>query len=331
MGEVNDSEGTAVPVIKIIAEWTQLGAQLIRDRIQTNFSPTVDLRNKVIRGGSLTNWPASVDKNGTPLFEAIELAQGVNYLKVYEMGGDAPNSEETVTMANKTVETPEKTDAGQEQPTQLDFAALRDQMRAELREEVRNEVIADLAPSKDANSEEAMKRLKELLNLQAFADVADLGQARDAMLGQMKSALEAEYNRMQAQAGKMLAEMMSQIKRDQHVAELAQRWTGGTEDKPHGLPIGREEIETFLLNLSDKHRAAAESIFGRIWAEGLTEFSEIGHGRKVQGTAKLEPEIAAQLQAHVERGGSVADFFAAAGDILGDMARYDLSAFEGGK
>lgn len=331
LGEVRDSKGTAVPVIRILAEWTKLGAQLIKDRIQTNFSPTVDLRNKVIRGGSLTNWPASVDENGTPLFEAIELAQGVNYLKVFEMGGDAPNNEETVTMANLTVETPEKTDVGQDQPKQLDLAAYREQMRAELREEVRNEVIADLAPGKDVNPEEAMKRLKDSLNLQAFADVADLGQARDALLGQMQAALKAEYTRMQASAGDMLRDMMAQMKREQHIAELSARWTGGTDEKPHGLPVGREEVETFLLSLGDKQRAAAESILGRIWDNGLTEFSEIGHGRKMQGTAQLEPEIAAQLQAHVARGGSVDDFFAAAGDILGDKARYDLSAFEGDK
>jgi len=336
LGEVQDSEGTAVPVIKILAEWTKLGAGLIKDKIQTNFSPTVDLKNKVIKGGSLTNWPASVDKNGTPLFEAIELAQGVSYLQVYEGGADEthPNNEETVIMADKKVDKPDKAEGDQDTAVQLDLATIREKMRAELREEVRGEVIADLAQDKDANPEEAMKRLKESLNLQAFADVADLGQARDAMLGQMKSALEAEYHRMQSQAGKMLADMMSQIKRDQHVAELAQRWTGGTEDKPHGLPIGREEVETFLLSLDDKQRAGAESIFGRIWNNGLTEFSEIGHGRKVQGTVQLEPEIAAQLQAHIDRGGAVAEFFAAAGDILGDMARYDLSKFaekEGGK
>lgn len=334
LGEVKDSNGNTVPVIKVLAEWTTLGVQLIKDRIQTNFSPTVDLRNKVIKGGSLTNWPASVDENGTPLFEAVELAQGVNCLKAIEaetsqeMGGDAPNSEETVTMAEQVIEKPE---AGKEgQAITVDLSAVRESLRAELREEIRNEVIGELAPEGKANPEEAMSRLRETLNLEAFANVADLGQARDAMLGQMKQALEAEYNRMQSQAGKMLAEMMGQIKRDQHVAELAQRWTGGTEEKPYGLPVGREEIETFLLNLSDKQRAAAESIFGRIWADGLTEFSEVGHGKKVQGTRLLEPEIAAQLQAHVGRGGKVADFFDAAGPLLGDMAQYDLSAFEKG-
>lgn len=76
-GEVEDSDGKSVPVIMLAAEWTKLGLELLRDKIVTNFSPTVDLTRKVIRGGSLTNWPASVDGNGAPLFPALELAQGM--------------------------------------------------------------------------------------------------------------------------------------------------------------------------------------------------------------------------------------------------------------
>lgn len=76
-GEVEDSDGKTVPVIMLAAEWTKLGLELLRDKIVTNFSPTVDLTRKVIRGGSLTNWPASVDGNGAPLFPALELAQGM--------------------------------------------------------------------------------------------------------------------------------------------------------------------------------------------------------------------------------------------------------------
>ena len=76
-GEVADSAGAKVPVLMLAAEWTKLGLELLRDRIMANFSPTVDVRGKVIRGGSLTNWPASVDASGAPLFPAVELAQGM--------------------------------------------------------------------------------------------------------------------------------------------------------------------------------------------------------------------------------------------------------------
>lgn len=76
-GEVEDSAGAKVPVLMLAAEWTKLGLELLRDRIMANFSPTVDVRGKSIRGGSLTNWPASVDASGAPLFPAVELAQGM--------------------------------------------------------------------------------------------------------------------------------------------------------------------------------------------------------------------------------------------------------------
>lgn len=87
-GEVNDSAGEAVPVIMLTAEWTKLGLELLRDRIMANFSPTVDLRAQVIRGGSLTNWPASVDAAGAPLFPAVELAQGMYRIELQERSLD---------------------------------------------------------------------------------------------------------------------------------------------------------------------------------------------------------------------------------------------------
>lgn len=66
------------PAVRITAEWTALGVELISGRIMTNFSPTIDLGGKAIRGGSLTNWPASLDERGVPLFAAVELAQGIH-------------------------------------------------------------------------------------------------------------------------------------------------------------------------------------------------------------------------------------------------------------
>lgn len=100
LGEVEDSDGGKVGVIMLAAEWTKLGIELLRDKIMANFSPTVDLRGKVIRGGSLTNWPASVDGNGVPLFPAVELAEGMYRRATSEerraMSGDAAELEESL-------------------------------------------------------------------------------------------------------------------------------------------------------------------------------------------------------------------------------------------
>ena len=55
-------------------EWTEMGAELIRTNARRFYSPTIDLANKVILGGSLTNWPATRDKKGRMLLRPIELS-----------------------------------------------------------------------------------------------------------------------------------------------------------------------------------------------------------------------------------------------------------------
>jgi len=62
-------------VIRLLPRWTELGLELVGKGKQRFFSPSVDLANKAIIGGSLTNWPAtrSMGKN---LLRPIELAEG---------------------------------------------------------------------------------------------------------------------------------------------------------------------------------------------------------------------------------------------------------------
>jgi len=55
-------------------EWTEMGADLIRTNARRFYSPTIDLANKTILGGSLTNWPATRDKKGRILLRPIELS-----------------------------------------------------------------------------------------------------------------------------------------------------------------------------------------------------------------------------------------------------------------
>lgn len=214
---------------------------------------------------------------------------------------------------------------GTQPAAEPDLAELRQQDRAELKQEVRDEVLAELAPGDADDPDDAMKRLKERLNLEAFADVADLSQARESLLTEMQGALKAEYERMQAQAGSMLREMMAQMKRDQRIADLSARWTGGTNEYPHGLPVGREEMETFLSKLNTPQREAAESIFGRIWENGLVEFDELGHGKEVKQRQPVPEYVRPALQQAVANGTDLKAFFDAAG--LGDVDRYDLSEF----
>lgn len=61
-------------LLRFVPKWTEIGTNLIGKSIRRFFSPTVDTVNKVILGGSLTNWPASRNKQGHTLLRPIELS-----------------------------------------------------------------------------------------------------------------------------------------------------------------------------------------------------------------------------------------------------------------
>jgi len=148
------------------------------------------------------------------------------------------------------------------------------------------------------------------------------------MLGQMQAALLSEYNRMQANAGTMLADMMKQIKRDQHIAEFSQKVTSGTDQHPRGFPVGQEEVEALLGSLNDEQRAGAESIFNRIHEQGLIQFSELGHGKRMSGTATFPPEFGASLTSWLDDGGTIKEYFQVNKAEVGEMSQYNLSDYE---
>lgn len=59
--------------VRLVPKWTEIGLELITKGIRRFFSPTIDTANKVILGGTLTNWPATRDKGGRILLRPIEL------------------------------------------------------------------------------------------------------------------------------------------------------------------------------------------------------------------------------------------------------------------
>lgn len=69
--------------IRFVPRWTDDGFELIAsDRVRF-FSPSIDLANKVILGGSLTNWPATRTPTEIKL-RPIELSEGLNELDIEE-------------------------------------------------------------------------------------------------------------------------------------------------------------------------------------------------------------------------------------------------------
>lgn len=78
--ELDEARG----VIRFLVNWTEIGLELIGKNIRRFFSPSVDIVNKVILGGSLTNYPASRNAKGQIMLRPIELSQS-NTLKEFDM------------------------------------------------------------------------------------------------------------------------------------------------------------------------------------------------------------------------------------------------------
>ncbi len=68
---------TARNVIRFLVNWTEKGIELIKGNLSRFFSPSVDTENKLILGGSLTNWPASRNAKGQILLRPVELSQSI--------------------------------------------------------------------------------------------------------------------------------------------------------------------------------------------------------------------------------------------------------------
>jgi hypothetical protein len=299
-------------IIRVVPQWTDLGRDLIQRGLQKFFSATVDVASKTIIGGSLTNWPA-MKQGGRNQLRPVELSENLREIVQDD------DSQEVVNMAEKKV--PETKEPEAKQPEAVvDLAAMREQIRTEL--------LAEFQANEDEDAAKA--RLENAVKLEAFADVADLTQAREQLVSQMQEALKAEFARVQADSGKMLSQMMAQMKRDQHIAEFSQRIVSGTEQRPYGLPVGQKEVETFLLSLNDEQRAGAESILTRTHEQGLIQFSELGHGKRMNGTATFPPEYSATLASWVEDGNSITEFFTVNPE-LGEMSQYNLDEYKEGE
>ena len=60
--------------LRLLPRWTEIGRELIAKSIRRFFSATIDTINRVILGGTLTNWPATRDARGQMLLRPIELS-----------------------------------------------------------------------------------------------------------------------------------------------------------------------------------------------------------------------------------------------------------------
>lgn len=299
LGEVTDSKGTAVPVIRILAEWTKLGAELIRDKIQTNFSPTVDLEGKAIVGGSLTNWPASVDDNGVPLFTAVELSQGIHYLQP----ADKPKwYDRLIADLQSFIQRAEK-------PTSPENNLGDEHMTTVTQDKPEVATPAELEKPNGAGQMVDLSQLAEALNL-STVNVENVNQLAELVTQQVN-----------LQWKKKLADMQRETK----FAELAARVTGGSDGVPYGIPVKSDELQAELMKLEPEQAKFWTGLLEATAKNGLNDFSTHGKNGKVEQKQQVPDFAVVSLKAAVAAGADMNEFFSLAG--LGAASDYDLSQY----
>lgn len=332
-GTVTDSSGVTLGAVVLTADWTSLGQRLIREKILTNFSPTVELEpNPVIRGGSLTNWPASIDKGGHPLFNALELSQGNSLMESTNMPEDTQPIAQPA--ASGAAATPAPT------PTPAPAPAAVPQPQQNLAELVAAEVARALAAYQPpaAQAAQATQQPSNGGDTNAVAQAADenanrvetiaalLGLSGDAATDLQQGHLDELARIYEERARVRWERRVAQIQRENAITELAAKLVGGTMSTPRGLPAQEEELIANLSALPAAQYAYFSELLSSIVERGLVNFDELGHGRRRRGTEVL-PEVYAKALRRGEL--TLADLDGPVLSVdLGNLDRYDLTEFE---
>lgn len=305
-GQVNDSRGKEYGAIFLTADWTTLGVSLISERILANFSPTIDIENQLIMGGSLTNWPATIDKKGIPLFDAIELSRQA----VSERESDPENT---------------RSDGGS---TMTENFTMTEEARAELQTMIATAVsgaVAELEQSKNAPAEEDAESEQSgaFINVAELASIMGLD-VEDAEEDGIKH-LDKLAELVEAQANLKWQKKLSQLARDRKMSELSQRVTGGTMESPRGIPVDAETLKTELSKLDESGAAFWGGLLETVVNHGLTQFAEYGKDGKQVSKSPVPEFAVSSLVAALAAGNSAEDFFQTAG--LGSADQYDLAPY----
>ena len=308
MHDKGDAAGWIVGVelvgqmIRLLPRWTELGIELIGKKIQQYFSATVDLTNKVILGGTLTNWPAMRDKKWKVLLRPIELSQNL----YVETGANDPG-----VVQDKGV------------------------YEMEITEEKLNELIAaGVERSLGGVVEKALggngtKPTDVPASTVGEADLITmlgLGHLPDEAAKRIELQLASHFQAIQKSAELQYMQRLSQLNRRHEVAELAQRVTGGTEDAPRGLPVTAEALTDALIKLPSDQAQFWTDLVSNVVKNGLVEFAELGHGKQLQGVTPVAEWAKPLIADYIATGGTLAEFFTANPE-LGDMSQYNLAEF----
>lgn len=347
-------------IIRFIPKWTELGLELIEKGKQRFFSPTIDLKNKVILGGSLTNWPASRTKKGKILLRPIELSEEIQEL-AEEESLDAKSNR--VRKAFNAIYNPngmfdvwvvevfddylvcskeamwrvdfEDTEDGIEFQPESEWVEVRQSwVEAALKEakDLFKRVLSGLKPTEAdedpglENPETEVDKMEVTLEKLSKEQIAEL---KSGLLVELSENPTAEMTALIEQKADEKAKVqLAKAKRKDHTAQFCTRMIGGTEDDPSGLPVAHEKLEAFLSSLEPEQQTEAEEILSLIHGKGQIDYKEKGHGKDLggQGTTPLPEDIQESLDnGDIELSDLSGHQLA---PVLGDLKDYDLSKWK---
>jgi len=142
-------------VVQFSVEWTNEGQEAISSNSRRYFSPEIDLMEKVIMGGSLTNWPATRSKKHEMLLKPVTLSL---------FSADEPDDETLVEKIKQVLSGlfPGKANLMEvqmdlENATEEQKTALLSQARESVIAEMQTNIPAELATLIQARTDEGVK------------------------------------------------------------------------------------------------------------------------------------------------------------------------------
>lgn len=165
--------------------------------------------------------------------------------------------------------------------------------------------------SMSTNTPPPAAELKAITAAELQAQIAEL---TNTIRAQVKAELTAQHELVQRQTA---------------TAELCQRLTNGTPEAPRALKnVKPAELQARLMALPIDEYHYFSGILQGVVKDGLIEFAELGHGKRVNAKKELPADYAPAL-AKVLKAGNSAEAFFAANPELGNPAEYDLSKYQG--
>lgn len=336
--------------IQFTPRWTNDGMDLIASDKVRFFSPSIDLANKVILGGSLTNWPATRTPTEIKL-RPIELSAGDDLFQLVDGSLD-----EQVQEVRNAFTTEHRSYYVDSAPwpmevfedyliAQYDNKLYRVNYSRDAEEEISFAPMTDWVEVKLSYVEMALDFVKRLFSGRRPGSVGNEppNQNQSQEEPMTEPTLEAFLSGDPARVAELngivetrvkqgIADLMESQKRTAHIAEFSAKAVAGSMDHPVGLPIPAERLSKFMTGLSAEQQTEFENIIEDVLKAGkLVEFSEIGHSKTLTGRVKLDAPMAAALSAWIEGKQTIEEFFKVNAAELGAQADYDLSAFEAKK